>query len=145
MCEGRVVVGVWVVVVTSKRFYQVRRGGGGGVFDDLYSAQRRPARAEGTRGRTPGRERSDIMISYVLPPSSFCASQALKGHGAPTRLVILPHESHGYEGRESVMHALYEMDHWLERFCRGGVGASVEEAGMPGAEAEAEGGRGAKL
>lgn len=32
---------------------------------------------------------------------------ALKGHGATTRLVILPHESHGYQARESIMHTLY--------------------------------------
>ncbi len=42
---------------------------------------------------------------------------ALKGHGAPSKLVILPHESHGYRARESVMHTLYEMDEWLQRFC----------------------------
>lgn len=38
---------------------------------------------------------------------------ALKGHGANVRLVLLPHESHGYRGRESVMHMLWEMDQWL--------------------------------
>ena len=31
---------------------------------------------------------------------------ALKGHGAPTRLIMLPKESHGYRARESVMHLL---------------------------------------
>ena len=45
--------------------------------------------------------------------------QALKGHGAPCRLVLLPHESHGYNARESVMHTLYEQDAWLSRFCSG--------------------------
>ena len=33
------------------------------------------------------------------------------------RLVLLPHESHGYRARESIMHTLYEMDAWMERFC----------------------------
>lgn len=42
--------------------------------------------------------------------------QALKGHGATTRLVLLPHEGHGYRARESVMHALFEMDQWLEAY-----------------------------
>ena len=42
---------------------------------------------------------------------------ALKGHGAPCKLVVLPHESHGYRARESVMHTLYEMNEWLQRFC----------------------------
>jgi dipeptidyl aminopeptidase/acylaminoacyl peptidase len=33
---------------------------------------------------------------------------ALRGHGCPTRLVLLPHESHSYVARESVLHMLYE-------------------------------------
>ena len=41
--------------------------------------------------------------------------QALKGHGATCRLVVLPHESHGYRARESVLHCLYEQDQWIER------------------------------
>ncbi|KAJ7522459.1 hypothetical protein O6H91_18G011700 [Diphasiastrum complanatum] len=47
---------------------------------------------------------------------------ALKGHGALTRLVLLPYESHGYVGRESVMHTLWEMDRWLKKFCVSSVG-----------------------
>jgi hypothetical protein len=38
------------------------------------------------------------------------------GNGAKARLVLLPHEGHGYRARESVLHALYEQDQWLERF-----------------------------
>ena len=41
---------------------------------------------------------------------------ALKGHGCPSRLVLLPHEGHGYAARESVLHCLYETDQWLERW-----------------------------
>lgn len=52
---------------------------------------------------------------------------ALKGHGANTRLVILPHESHGYRARESIMHMLWEMDRWLEKYC-------VAEPKSPGGE-----------
>ena len=40
---------------------------------------------------------------------------ALKGFGAPTRLVLLPKESHGYAAKESVLHLLWEQDQWLER------------------------------
>ena len=40
---------------------------------------------------------------------------ALKGHGVPSKLVLLPHESHGYQARESIMHCCYEMDEWLKR------------------------------
>ncbi|KAL8054678.1 hypothetical protein ABFX02_04G007800 [Erythranthe guttata] len=42
---------------------------------------------------------------------------ALKGHGALCRLVILPFESHGYAARESVMHVLWETDRWLQKHC----------------------------
>ena len=42
---------------------------------------------------------------------------ALKGHGATTRLVILPHESHSYTARESVLHTLAETDDWLRSYC----------------------------
>ena len=31
-----------------------------------------------------------------------------------TRLVMLPHESHGYAARESVLHALAEMVGWFD-------------------------------
>ncbi|CAN1353036.1 Probable glutamyl endopeptidase, chloroplastic [Linum perenne] len=42
---------------------------------------------------------------------------ALKGHGALCRLVILPYESHGYAARESIMHVLWETDRWLQKYC----------------------------
>ncbi|KAL9239768.1 hypothetical protein vseg_014059 [Gypsophila vaccaria] len=42
---------------------------------------------------------------------------ALKGHGALCRLVVLPYESHGYSARESIMHVLWETDRWLQKHC----------------------------
>jgi dipeptidyl aminopeptidase/acylaminoacyl peptidase len=42
---------------------------------------------------------------------------ALKGHGALCRLVILPYESHGYSARESIMHVLWETNRWLKKYC----------------------------
>lgn len=44
--------------------------------------------------------------------------QALKSFGAPTRLVILPLESHGYAARENVLHLLWEQDQWLEKYVK---------------------------
>lgn len=44
--------------------------------------------------------------------------QALKGHGKRARFVLLPRESHGYRGRESVLHVLAEMTDWLNRWCK---------------------------
>ena len=43
---------------------------------------------------------------------------ALKGFGAPARLVILPKESHGYAAKESVLHVLWEQDQWLEKYVK---------------------------
>lgn len=43
---------------------------------------------------------------------------ALKGLGAPARLVILPKESHGYAAKESVLHMLWEQDQWLEKYVK---------------------------
>ena len=34
------------------------------------------------------------------------------------RLVMLPNESHGYRGRESVMHTLAEMIEWMDRWVK---------------------------
>lgn len=41
--------------------------------------------------------------------------QALKGLGAPARMVILPKESHGYQAKENVLHLLWEQDQFLEK------------------------------
>jgi dipeptidyl aminopeptidase/acylaminoacyl peptidase len=52
--------------------------------------------------------------SGTFPIQSERFYAALKGHGATTRLVMLPHESHGYRARESVLHTLWEMNQWLD-------------------------------
>ncbi len=54
----------------------------------------------------------------TFPLQSERFYNALKGHGATTRLVLLPHESHGYRARESVLHMLWEMDQWLEKYVK---------------------------
>jgi dipeptidyl aminopeptidase/acylaminoacyl peptidase len=40
---------------------------------------------------------------------------ALKGLGGVARLVMLPHESHSYRARESILHLLWETQDWLDR------------------------------
>ncbi len=52
--------------------------------------------------------------SGTFPIQSRRFFHALKGHGAVARLVMFPHESHGYAARESVMHTLWEQNEWLE-------------------------------
>jgi len=44
--------------------------------------------------------------------------QAIKGNGGTARLVFLPHESHGYVARESVLHTLAEMFEWAEMYVK---------------------------
>lgn len=56
--------------------------------------------------------------SGTFPMQSERMYSALAGHGATVRLVMLPHESHGYRARESVMHVLYETTDWLNRYLK---------------------------
>ena len=56
--------------------------------------------------------------SGTFPIQSERYYNALKGHGATTRLVFLPHESHGYAGKESILHTLWEMNTWLEKYVK---------------------------
>ena len=56
---------------------------------------------------------------------------ALKGHGATARLVMLPHESHGYRARESIMHLLWETTTWLDRYVKNAEPRTMEEAEVP--------------
>jgi dipeptidyl aminopeptidase/acylaminoacyl peptidase len=57
--------------------------------------------------------------SGTFPIQSERLFAALKGFGATTRLVMLPHESHGYAARESVLHVLAEMFEWFDVHVKG--------------------------
>lgn len=52
--------------------------------------------------------------SGTYPVQSRRFYSALKGLGKTARLVMLPHESHGYRSRESVLHVLWETSRWLD-------------------------------
>lgn len=56
--------------------------------------------------------------SGTYPMQSERYFNALKGLGAPVRLVMLPKESHGYAAKESIMHMLWEQDQWLEKYVK---------------------------
>ncbi|SMB87976.1 glutamyl peptidase. Serine peptidase. MEROPS family S09D [Hymenobacter roseosalivarius DSM 11622] len=56
--------------------------------------------------------------SGTFPIQSERFYNALKGHGATARYVVLPFESHGYAARESIMHMLWEMDSWLNKYVK---------------------------
>ncbi len=54
----------------------------------------------------------------TFPVQSQRFFAALQGHGATARLVMLPHESHGYRAQESVLHVLAETVEWLDRWVK---------------------------
>ncbi|MEM9487762.1 MAG: prolyl oligopeptidase family serine peptidase, partial [Myxococcota bacterium] len=56
--------------------------------------------------------------SGTFPMQSRRMYQALKGLGATVRLVMLPHESHGYRARQSIMHMMWETDRWLSTYVK---------------------------
>lgn len=44
--------------------------------------------------------------------------QALKGLGAPARMVLLPKESHSYVAKENILHLLWEQDQFFEKYLK---------------------------
>ena len=67
--------------------------------------------------------------SGTFPIQSQRLFDAIRGNGGTARLVVLPHESHGYLARESVLHVLAEQFSWLERWL------GTERAGQDGQQA----------
>jgi len=63
----------------------------------------------------------------TFPIQSERMYQALKGQGATVRLVMLPHEAHGYAGRESIEHVLYEMIAWFDKYVKNAPPRSNKE------------------
>lgn len=60
----------------------------------------------------------DDENSGTFPIQSERLYNAIKGHGGTTRLVFLPKEFHGYRAKESILHTLWEMDQWLEKYVK---------------------------
>lgn len=56
--------------------------------------------------------------SGTFPIQSERLFAALKGFGATARYVTLPHESHGYSARESVLTVLAEMFEWFDTYVK---------------------------
>ncbi len=59
--------------------------------------------------------------SGTFPVQSERLYHAVVGHGGTARLVMLPHESHGYRARESVLHVLAEQADWFNEFVKNGT------------------------
>ncbi len=56
--------------------------------------------------------------SGTFPIQSERMYAALRGNGATVRLVTLPYEAHGYRGRESIEHVLYEKLTWFDKYVK---------------------------
>lgn len=55
----------------------------------------------------------------TFPVQSERMYQAVRGTGGTVRLVLLPHEDHGYAARESIGHVLYEQIAWFDKYVKG--------------------------
>jgi dipeptidyl aminopeptidase/acylaminoacyl peptidase len=53
--------------------------------------------------------------SGTFPMQSERMFAAIRGNGGTARLVMLPHESHGYAARESIEHVLWEQIQWMDK------------------------------
>jgi dipeptidyl aminopeptidase/acylaminoacyl peptidase len=56
--------------------------------------------------------------SGTFPIQSERLFSAIKGQGGTVRFVLLPLESHGYAGRESVLHMFWEMNNWMSTYVK---------------------------
>lgn len=56
--------------------------------------------------------------SGTFPIQSERLYNAIKGHGGTARYIQFPYESHGYRAKESILHMLWEMDNWLEKYVK---------------------------
>ena len=54
----------------------------------------------------------------TYPMQSRRMFAAIRGNGGTARLVMLPHESHGYSARESVEHVQWEQIRWMDKYVK---------------------------
>ncbi|NOT52191.1 MAG: prolyl oligopeptidase family serine peptidase [Chitinophagaceae bacterium] len=62
----------------------------------------------------------------TYPIQSERMFNAIKGHGGTVKYLSLPYESHGYQGRENILHLLNEQFAWLEKYVKN-AGKKPEE------------------
>lgn len=77
--------------------------------------------------------------SGTFPMQSERFYEALAANGATARLVLLPHEGHGYLSRESILHQLAEMTAWADRYAKNGQRIKPNGNKSPGNNAPAIG------
>lgn len=57
----------------------------------------------------------------TFPMNSERLFNAIKGFGGTTRFVFLPYESHSYAGKENILHMLWEMNAWLDKYVKNAI------------------------
>lgn len=67
----------------------------------------------------------------TFPIQSERLYSAIKGHGGTVKYISLPYESHGYQGRENVLHTLAEQLNWLNTYVKN-AGKKDKEEGKKG-------------
>jgi dipeptidyl aminopeptidase/acylaminoacyl peptidase len=63
----------------------------------------------------------------TFPIQSERMFNAIKGNGGTTKFISLPYESHGYQGKENILHTLAEQFNWLEKYVK-----NAEKSEKPG-------------
>jgi dipeptidyl aminopeptidase/acylaminoacyl peptidase len=56
--------------------------------------------------------------SGTFPIQSERMYEAVRGNGGITRLVFLPYEAHGYRGKETIEHVLWEKFAWFDKYVK---------------------------
>ncbi|HLH39117.1 MAG TPA: prolyl oligopeptidase family serine peptidase [Bryobacteraceae bacterium] len=56
--------------------------------------------------------------SGTFPIQSDRMYQAIRGNGGTVRLVFLPNEAHGYRGKETIEHVLWEKFQWFDKYVK---------------------------
>ncbi|WP_169472388.1 alpha/beta hydrolase family protein [Pedobacter hiemivivus] len=54
----------------------------------------------------------------TFPINSERLFNAIKGFGGTSRFIFLPYESHSYSGKENLLHMLWEMNTWLNKYVK---------------------------
>lgn len=62
----------------------------------------------------------------TYPIQSERMFSAIKGHGGTVKYISLPYESHGYQGKENILHMLNEQFQWLEKYVKNAPAAKKE-------------------
>jgi dipeptidyl aminopeptidase/acylaminoacyl peptidase len=66
----------------------------------------------------------------TFPIQSERLFNAIKGHGGTVKYISLPYESHGYQGRENILHMLNEQLSWMEKYVKGAKKKGEEKKGF---------------